>query len=420
MKQNNFEYYQDRVREKIADFERYKFGKQENGRFSKAEVLNILQELIRESTTKEESDSFSKAILLESYGFESCIYYLEEKKNLEDKAVNEVFSDIQRKKSLSEEIKQKIIQEETARSRHDNTQAIFPIRGNTTIKDEIDYPSNQNVIIGALDVKSARPLDEGTLFFLEKYCRRLGVGIHVFDMLAYNKRLNQHILDMLTVATHDIRGPLNSIAVGLKVLDRELYGRLTPSIKNVIQGLYRKADSLSITLETYLGQTSLFSGHIEIRKEKLDYRMDIIDPILEEFSDIFARNRITIDESMGGIPEGSIIISADRIWLLSVYRNLFSNVQRHGGPGCTMAFGFEDWGDHYRLNVFNSGHPLDYTQQEKLFQKFSRLEKQGGSEVKGTGVGLYFAKEIIERHGGKIWYEPKSDGSNFVFTLPKE
>jgi len=103
-----------------------------------------------------------------------------------------------------------------------------------------------------------------------------------------------------------------------------------------------------------------------------------------------------------------------------VYRNLFSNVQKHGGPGCTMAFGFEDWGDHYRLNVFNSGLPLDYSQQEKLFHKFSRIEKQGGSEVKGAGVGLYFAKEIIERHGGKIWYQPKPDGSNFVFTLPKD
>jgi len=387
---------------------------------SKAEVLNILQELIRESGRKEESDCFSKAILSETFGYESRIYYLEEGRSAEDRTTSEVFRDLRREKSLPEDIAQITLQEQTAIPTDDATQAVFPIRGSSSIKQEINYPSNQNVIIAALEVKSLRPFDEGALFFLEKYCRRLGMGIHFFDMLAYNKRLNQHILDMLTVATHDIRGPLNSIAVGLKVLDKELYGKLSPSIKNVIKFLYRKADALSLTLETYLGETSLFSGSIEIRKENLDYRMDIIDPILEEFSDVFARSNITIDESMGGIPDGSIIISADRIWLLSVYRNLFSNVQKHGGPGCTMAFGFEDWSDHYRLNVFNSGHPLDHAQQEKLFQKFSRIEKQDGNEVKGAGVGLYFAREIIERHGGKIWYEPKSDGSNFVFTLPKE
>ena len=85
-----------------------------------------------------------------------------------------------------------------------------------------------------------------------------------------------------------------------------------------------------------------------------------------------------------------------------------------------MAFGFEDWGDHYRLNVFNTGRPLSKSEQEKLFQKFSRIEKENSKNVKGAGVGLYFAKEIIERHGGKIWYEPKPDGSNFIFTLPKD
>ena len=84
-----------------------------------------------------------------------------------------------------------------------------------------------------------------------------------------------------------------------------------------------------------------------------------------------------------------------------------------------MAFGFEDWGDHYRLNVFNTGRPIEASEQEKLFEKFYRIEGEETKNVKGAGVGLYFVKEIIEGHGGKIWYEPKPDGSNFVFTIPK-
>ena len=420
MEDKPFRYFQNRVREKLADFKKYEFGKQEKVRFSKSEVLNILQELIRESNSKAESDYFSKAILLETYEYKSCIFYLKEEKTPDGKIIVETFWDLKNEKNLPKKIKENILAEKTITPLKDNTQAFFPIKGKGTIQQEINYPANEKVIIGALEVISPHPLDEGDIFFLEKYCRRLGMGIHFFYMLDYNKKLNQHILDMLTIATHDIRGPLNSIAVGLKVLDKELYGKLNPSIKNVIKNLYRKANSLSLTLETYLGQASLFSGYIEIKKEKLDYRIDIIDPILEEFSEVFARNNITIDESMGGIPEGSITINADRIWLLSVYRNLFSNVVKYGGPGCSMAFGFEDWGDHYRLNVFNTGRPLSKSEQEKLFQKFSRIEKEDSKNVKGAGVGLYFAKEIIERHGGKIWYEPKPDGSNFVFTLPKD
>lgn len=418
--EDKFSYFQNRVREKIADFERYEFGKRDNGHFSKAEVLNILQELIRESDTKEESDYFSKAILLENYGYESCVYYLEEEKNTEQKVINTFLWDLHHEKSVPEHFKERILQEETIAPSHEKTAAIFPIRGKKTIGNEIKYPSNPKVIIGALEIKSPRPLDDGTIFFLEKYCRRLGMGIHLLYMLDYNKRLNQHILDMLSIASHDIRGPLNNIAVGLKVLEKELYGKLTPQVKEVLRGLYKKTQSLYLNLETYLGETSLISGYIEIKKELLDYRMDIIDPLLEEFSEVFAQHSITIDESMGGIPAGRITFTADRIWLLSVYRNLFSNVGKYGGPGCTMAFGFEDWEDHYRFNVFNTGRPLDSSEQEKLFQRFSRIDGEETKNVKGSGLGLFFCKEIIERHGGKIWYEPKPDGSNFVFILPKD
>ena len=420
MNEKSFAYFQNRVKEKIADFGIYEFGEKETQQFSKAEVLNFLQEFLRESNTKEECDYFSKAILLECYKYDSCIYYLNEEKNSETKKTSIFFWDLNYKKRLPEEIKKIILQENTFVPSQGKTEAVFPIRGKHNIQEEMNHPSNEKVIIGALEVKGRYPLHDNDLFFLEKYCRRLGMGIHFFDFIEYNKKLTQHIIDMLTVASHDIRGPLNNIAVGLKVLEKELYGKLDPKVKDVVKGLYRKSNSLSLTLDTYLGEASLFSGHIEIKKEKIDYRNDIINPLLDEFSEEFAQNKILIDESMGGIPEGRISITADRIWLLAVYRNLFSNVIKYGGEGCTMAFGFEDWGDHYRLNVFNTGRPIELAEQEKLFEKFYRIEAEETRNVKGAGVGLYFVKEIIEGHGGKIWYEPKHDGSNFVFTIPKD
>jgi len=409
-----FIYFQNRVKEKIADFIRYNFGEKENQRFSKSEVLNILQDLLRESITIEECYYFSQAILLECFNYKSTIYHLKEE------GATPVFFDSHSNQELPEFKKELILAEKTIFYPQKPTEAIFPLRGSYRIQKDIYFPHNEKIIIGALEVKNNNPFHQKELFFLEKYCRRLGVGIHFFHFLDYNRKLTQHFIDMLTIATHDIRGPLNSIAVSLKVLEKELYGKLDPKVKEVVKRLYRKATDLVDTLNTYLGEAMLFSGHIEIKKEKLDYRMDIINPLLEEFSEAFAQHNITIDESMGGIPEGRISINADRIWLLSVYRNLFSNVIKYGGYGCTMAFGFEDWGDHYRLNVFNTGRPLEPWEQEKLFQKFCRIEGEDTKNIKGTGIGLYFVKEIIERHGGKIWYEPKPDGSNFVFTIPKD
>jgi len=418
MNHKDYSYFQHRVQEKIADFERYEFGKQE-GRRSKAEVLNILQELIRESNSREETDFFSQAILMENYSYSSWIYYLEEAKDEKTNLVCSSFRNLNHKKCLSDHVQNKILNEETVIRRRESHIAFFPIRGKKTIQQEINYPANVELFIAALEVHSDEQFDEKMIFFLEKYCRRLGMGIHLDSMVARIQMLNQHIIDMVAVASHDLRGPLNSIAVGLIVVEKELYGTMEPRVKEAIHQLSQKANNLLNTLEIYLGETSLFSGHLDIRKEPLDFRSDIINPLLAEFSEAFARNSIAIDESMGGIPQGKITIRADRIWLFSVYRNLFSNVVKYGGQGCTMAFGFEDWGDHYRFNVFNTGRPLDSSDQKKLFQKFGRIEDDGKKAVKGSGLGLYFAKEVIERHGGKIWYEPRPDGSNFVFTLPK-
>jgi hypothetical protein len=100
MNDKTFAYFQNRVKEKIADFEIYGFGEKETQQFSKAEVLNFLQEFLRESDTKEECDYFSKAILLECYRYDSCIYYLKEEKNSETKKTNIFFWDLHYKKNF--------------------------------------------------------------------------------------------------------------------------------------------------------------------------------------------------------------------------------------------------------------------------------------------------------------------------------
>jgi len=92
---------------------------------------------------------------------------------------------------------------------------------------------------------------------------------------------------------------------------------------------------------------------------------------------------------------------------------------KHGGQGCTIAFGYQDHGDYYRLNVYNTGKPIPEDRRANLFTKFGRVGQEGEALREGVGMGLFLIKEIINQHGGEIWYEAKHDGSDFVFTLPK-
>jgi two-component system sensor histidine kinase KdpD len=69
------------------------------------------------------------------------------------------------------------------------------------------------------------------------------------------------------------------------------------------------------------------------------------------------------------------------------------------------------------LCVYNTGPPIPEQKRSVLFTKFGRVGEEPFSE--GVGMGLFLVKEIINQHGGDIWYEEIDNGSAFFFTLPK-
>ncbi|MGD0401166.1 MAG: PAS domain-containing sensor histidine kinase [Syntrophobacteraceae bacterium] len=234
------------------------------------------------------------------------------------------------------------------------------------------------------------------------------------------RRLNEHILNMVMILSHDIRGPLVAIASILKLMLRGVYGKLDQSPANTVQELLSRCARLLGTAEDYLGKASIVGGPMVMEREVLDLRQDIIDAVLDELADDITMREIVIDNRLGAIPAGSIPIRANKTWLKAVYRNLFTNAVKFGGKGCTISFGFEKHESHYRLNVYNSGRPIAEGDREKLFGRFERIEPSEGPAPDGVGLGLSLCREIILEHGGEIWYEARPDGSNFVFTISRK
>lgn len=234
------------------------------------------------------------------------------------------------------------------------------------------------------------------------------------------ERINQNILHMLMVLSHDIRGPLVAITATLKLLLRGSYGNMDESVRNTIHDLQMRAIRLAGIVEDYLGKAQSLEGTLQVKREMLDLRQDIIDPVLDELANEIQKQGILIDNRLGAIPAGVIPVNANKMWLKTVFRNLFTNAIKYGGKGCRIAFGFEDHETYYRLNVYNSGVPIPPEHRVKLFTQFFRAQEEGRGRQEGVGLGLYLTREIIRSHGGDIWYEAKHDGSDFVFTLPKE
>jgi len=230
--------------------------------------------------------------------------------------------------------------------------------------------------------------------------------------------LNEQVLNMVKIMSHDIRGALTSMLATLKLLNRGHYGKMEEAAANRIKDLLSNTTSLTAITEEYLGRAFLADDDLEIEQEVLDLRQDIVNPVLDELSVQLEDYPILINDCIGTIRAPHIPIKGSRVWLKAVFRNLLKNAIKYGDKGCPIMIGFQKHGSSYQLNVFNKGKSIPEEWRHKLFTKVVRFENNGNGSTNGLSLGLYLTRKIIRQHGGEIWYEAKEDGSNFVFTLP--
>ncbi len=125
------------------------------------------------------------------------------------------------------------------------------------------------------------------------------------DLLALEerlRRLNEDILHLLMLMSHDIRGPLVAVAATLKLLLRGSYGNMDEHVRNTVQDLQGRIIRLIGVVEDYLENARSLEGSLEIEREVVDLRQDIIDPLLDELAAEIAAARDCHRESPGSDP----------------------------------------------------------------------------------------------------------------------
>jgi signal transduction histidine kinase len=100
-----------------------------------------------------------------------------------------------------------------------------------------------------------------------------------------------------------------------------------------------------------------------------------------------------------------------------VVNNLLGNAIKYGEEKRPIRISALHLDAKVAVEVYNDGRPLTIDQQQKLFKRFSRLDSPEGKRVRGTGLGLFLCKEIVELHGGSIRSEPREKGNAFLFTI---
>ena len=230
---------------------------------------------------------------------------------------------------------------------------------------------------------------------------------------------NEEILNILKIMSHDIRGPLTTLGAGLKLLKKGAYGSIDSNVSHQIDQLFSVLKGLMGNVEDFLGRAFSINGGLQMSREPLHLNREVVQPVLWELSKEIQDRSITVENHLESLSDNALFIQGDRFWLKAIFRNLLRNAIKYGGRRCKIIIGFEDLQFQCRMNVHNTGKPVPEEFRDRLFTKFGRISSETNGNSESMGLGLYLVKEIVERHGGHIWYEATERGSNFLFNLPK-
>jgi len=229
-------------------------------------------------------------------------------------------------------------------------------------------------------------------------------------------QLNRNYMDMLGFVAHELKNPLNSVIFSAAALRDGYLGPLGEKPKQAADRIVRNAKYLEEMIANYLNLSRIEKGEMTATFQPVDLRSDVVEPIL-------AQVRPQLDEAgmrvEARVPEG-IRLEADPSLLRIVLDNLLTNAAKYGREGGRVEIAAEATDDAVTLAVTNEGEGIQPENLPKLFGKFVRLDQPATKARKGTGLGLFICREIIEKHRGRIWAESQpGQWARFAFTVPR-
>lgn len=224
---------------------------------------------------------------------------------------------------------------------------------------------------------------------------------------------NKNYLDLIGIVSHDLRGILSSATLNTHSVRGEHLGQINPSQKKALDSVIRNLEYFDSTIRSFFDLSRIERGEMELRPAPVHMWNDIISPSLEVFTPLAQSRGIQISYSA----TRDVELQGDPGLLLMVVNNLLGNAVKYGTEGGRIILTVKPSAQTVDVEVYNDGRPLLPQEYDRLFQRFSRLATPETTSVRGTGLGLFISRQIVEKHGGRLWCEPREQGNAFVFSL---
>src|SRR2546421_467124 len=183
----------------------------------------------------------------------------------------------------------------------------------------------------------------------------------------------------------------------------------------MVEMMERNTQNLIELVNDLLDASKLESGTLRLDAASIDLR-GLVEELREQMQPLAAQKEIALEET---IPEDLPPLQADSAKLRRVLVNLLSNALKFTPKRGRVSLSATREGDFVRVAVADTGVGIAPDDLKDIFDKYAQARSRATRSEKGTGLGLYITRQLVELHGGKI--EVKSEvgkGSTFSFTIP--
>jgi len=254
-------------------------------------------------------------------------------------------------------------------------------------------------------------------------------AIIVFRDVSKEEELDKAKSEFVSLASHQLRTPLSAINWYSEMLLSEDAGKLNKDQHEYIKEIFEGSQRMVELVNSLLNVSRIEVGKL-VTQPAPNTMSEVIDSLEKELEVSVKSKKLTVHKHIERVPT----VIADPKQIRMIVQNLMSNAVKYtaekGSVEITLRVatagdmkkaGISKPGNFWFLSVADNGYGIPKEQQSKIFGKMFRADNVRKLDVEGTGLGLYIVKEVVEKMGGKVWFESmESAGTTFYIVAPIE
>ncbi|NNE65310.1 MAG: PAS domain-containing protein [Pyrinomonadaceae bacterium] len=218
----------------------------------------------------------------------------------------------------------------------------------------------------------------------------------------------------LSNISHELRTPLTSILAFVETLEQGAIDD-DENKHRFLEIIKKNGERMNLLVDDISELSSIEAGQVRVSPAMID-AAKLADELISSLSSQAQKRKITVTNA---IPEGTKVY-ADVVRLHQMLTNLVVNAIKFNNPGGNVTISAESLNEDVAIHVVDDGEGISREHQQRIFERFYRVDKARSREVGGTGLGLAIVKHLARLHGGEVRVSSQlGKGTDFSIVLPK-